>query len=315
MSHMVKSMAPTDNIPWHGLGCKVSNNLTPVQMMQAARADWKVREAESYVTFDGKQILTGKKCLIREDTGKILTHVGRDWHSFQNIKAFEFFNEYIQTNVMDMDTAGSLKDGKIVWALAKVKDTSFDLFGGDRVDSYLLFSNPHQYGKSINIRFTPIRVVCYNTLTWALGVEAKRGVRMSHAIAFDEEGVKKTLGIAREEFASCKEMAEFLGKKQYSKDSLYEYYSEIFLKDSSNLDKKISEIVGNAKRCLELVETQPGAEYAKGSWWQAFNSVTYLTDHIQGKTREGRLYNQWYGKNQLRKIKAAEKAVEYARAA
>ena len=47
-----------------------------------------------------------------------------------------------------MHTAGSLKGGKMVWALAKINE-SFDVMDGDRVDSYLLFSNPHDYGKSV----------------------------------------------------------------------------------------------------------------------------------------------------------------------
>ena len=62
---------------------------------------------------------------------------------------------------------GSLRDGKMVWGLAKVKE-SFSVGKEDQVDSYLLFANPHEYGKSIDIRFTPIRVVCNNTLSMAL---------------------------------------------------------------------------------------------------------------------------------------------------
>ena len=74
-------------------------------------------------------------------------------------------------------------------------------------------------------------------------------------------------------------------------------------------------VSNNAKKCLELVDSQPGAEYAEGSWWQAFNSVTYLTDHIQGRNAESRLQSQWYGKNQLLKTKALDKALKYARKA
>ena len=76
----------------------------------------------------------------------------------------------------------------MVWALAKVKD-SFELFGGDKVDSYLLFSNPHQYGKSIDVRFTPIRVVCNNTLSMSLGMEADKSVRVGHRVEFDADAV------------------------------------------------------------------------------------------------------------------------------
>ena len=70
-----------------------------------------------------------------------------------------------------------------------------------------------------------------------------------------------------------------------------------------------------AKQAYSVLETQPGAEFAEGSWWQAFNSVTYVTDHLQGRNADNRLHSQWFGSNQLRKIKAAEKAVEYALAA
>src|SRR6056300_1121700 len=112
-----------------------------------------------------------------------------------NEKAFEFFSEYVMAGDMEMHTAGSLKDGQMVWALAKVKD-SFEILGGDRVDSYLLFSNPHQYGKSIDIRFTPIRVVCNNTLTFSLESKAERSVRVGHRVEFDASFVKEQLGIA-----------------------------------------------------------------------------------------------------------------------
>jgi len=143
MAHMVETMAYAGDTPWHGLGVPVSNDLTPVQMMEKAGLDWKVRELESFVEFDGKRMPTGQKSLVRETDGRILTNVGENWNPVQNETAFEFFHEFVMSGDMEMNTAGSLKDGQMVWALAKVKD-SFELFGKDRIDSYLLFSNPHQ---------------------------------------------------------------------------------------------------------------------------------------------------------------------------
>ncbi len=167
MSHMVETMAYAGEVPWHGLGEKVSNDLTPKQMMKKAQVDWEVLEVESFIEFNGKKTPTGDKSLVRSTDGKVLTNTGPGWKPVQNEQAFEFFAEYVYAGDMEMHTAGSLKDGKMVWALAKVKE-SFKLFKGDEVESYLLFSNPHEYGKSIDVRFTPIRVVCNNTLTLAL---------------------------------------------------------------------------------------------------------------------------------------------------
>lgn len=310
-------MAYAGDVPWHGLGTKVSNDLTPQQIMQKAGLDWKVEEIESFIRFKGDNVLTGQKSLVRETDGKILTNVGKDWHPCQNETAFEFFNEYVLAGDMEMHTAGSLKDGQYVWALAKIKE-SFDIFGGDQVDSYMLFSNPHVYGKSIDVRFTPIRVVCNNTLTFALNNKSQRAIKIGHRAQFNPTIVKEQLGIAHEKFAKYKEMAQFLGSKRVRVEDLIHYYNEVFpLTSGKDKQEKITAdtISRQAKKALEVLETQPGAKFAEGSWWQAFNSVTYVTDHLQGRNADNRLHSQWYGQNQLRKIKAAEEAIKFANAA
>ena len=318
MAHQVETMAYAGEVPWHGLGVSVSNDLTPVQMMEKAGVDWSVQECESFVDFNGERISTGQKALVRSTDGRVLTNVGKDWNPVQNEQAFEFFSEYVFAGDMEMHTAGSLKDGQMVWALAKVKD-SFDLFGGDTVESYLLFSNPHQYGKSIDVRFTPIRVVCNNTLSLSLSMQAERQVKVGHRVEFNPGEVKEALGIASEKLATYREMAEYLGSKRFSMDKLVEYYNTVYPRTSDKRvqDKKLSveTLSRNAKECLNVLETQPGAEFAEGSWWQAYNSVTFVTDHVQGRNADNRLYSSWFGGNQTRKKNALETAIEFAEAA
>ena len=317
MVNGVAQMAYVDKTPWHGLGTQVSNDLTPQQMQTKAGLDWEVEKVDAFIEVDGNKIKTGQQALIRSTDSKILTNVGAGWNPVQNSTAFEFFSEYVLAGDMQMETAGSLKDGQNVWALAKIKE-SFDVFGDDTVESYLLFSNPHLYGKSVDIRFTPVRVVCNNTLTMSLGEAAQRSVRIGHRAVFDGDTVKTTLGIASEKFAKYKEMAQFLGSKRVTADDLISFYNGVFPNTSRKAEKasaKISDyndLSRNAKLCYDALETQPGARYAEGSWWQALNSVTYVTDHVQGRNAENRLHSQWFGGNQTRKIKAAESAVEYA---
>ena len=102
MAHMVETMAYAGEVPWHKLGVSVSNDLTPVQMMDKAGLNWKVREVESFVEFDGKRIATGQKSLVRETDGKILTNVGADWNPVQNETAFECFNDFVMNGEMEM---------------------------------------------------------------------------------------------------------------------------------------------------------------------------------------------------------------------
>jgi len=131
--------------------------------------------------------------------------------------------------------------------------------------------------------------------------------------------VKETLGIASEKFAKYKEMAQFLGSRKITAESLIQYYNDVFPTTSRKEEKtpvvSYDDMSKAAKMCYDALEVQPGAQFAAGTWWQAFNSVTYYTDHLQGRNSENRLHNQWFGYNQSKKVTAAEKAVAYATAA
>ena len=311
----VAQMAYAGETPWHGLGVQVSNDLTPAQMQQKAGLDWTVQEVESYIDFNDTKLPTGQKSLVRSTDGKVLTNVGKGWNPVQNSEAFEFFSEYVLAGDMEMHTAGSLKGGKNVFALAKVKE-SFTILGEDQVDSYLLFSNPHEYGKAIDVRFTPVRVVCNNTLTFSLNMQSKNAVKMNHRSVFNPDMVKEQMGIAHEKFAQYKEMAEFLSTKRFSVESLMNYYSEVFpyTHRSSETPTTMDDLSKNARDAYAVLETQPGAGFGEGTWWQALNSVTYLTDHQMGRNAETRMQSAWFGQNQARKLIAVNKAVEYATA-
>jgi phage/plasmid-like protein (TIGR03299 family) len=313
----VAQIAYAGETPWHGLGTQVSNDLTPEQIMNKAGLNWSVEKKDLYV--EGTKVkVPGHQALIRSSDSKILDVVGDDWNPVQNEEAFQFFSEYVLAGDMEMNTAGSLKGGKNVWALAKVKE-SFTILGEDQVDSYLLFSNPHQYGKAIDVRFTPIRVVCNNTLTMSLNASSKNQVKLNHRSTFDADMVKQTLGIAHEKFAKYKEMAEFLASKKFSAESLIQYYNDVFPhtynKDKSVKVTKADDLTKTAKSAMAILTTQPGAQFGEGTWWQAFNSVTFLTDHVMGRSDDTRMESAWFGINQARKVRAANKAVEYATAA
>ena len=181
----------------------------------------------------------------------------------------------------------------------------------------MLFSNPHEYGKAIDIRMTAVRVVCNNTLTFSLQSSSKNFVKLNHRSQFNPDLVKQQMGLASEKFSQYKEMAEFLSSRRYNKESLMNYYNEVFPHTySKGKDVNVVEdLTKNAKAAMDVLYTQPGANYAEGSWWQALNSVTYLTDHKMGRSADSRMQSAWFGQNQARKVKAVNKAVEYATAA
>lgn len=312
MSHMVETMAYAGSTPWHGLGTKVPADLSPEQMLEKAGLNWSVRKVPAFANVGGKNVAVGRSALVRDSDESILDIVSDDWNILQNSEAFEFFHDFVAAGDMEMHTAGSLRNGQLVWALAKVHD-SFELFKGDQVDSYLLFSNPHKYGWSIDVRFTPIRVVCNNTLTLSLNTASKNMVKVSHRRAFNADEVKETLGVAKEKLAKYKEMATFLGSKRYDSKSLPEYFKAVFPVTGGPSTKK--EMSKNASVALDVIDTQPGSNFAEGSFWSAFNAVTYMVDHKLGRTQDTRLTSAWFGNGKNIKNKALETAIEFAEAA
>ena len=319
MAHQVETMAYAGDVPWHGLGKKVIADLTPDQMLEAAGLDWNVEKRDvTYLGADGsRRRASNKKALVRTSDDSFLDMVTADWNPRQNSEAFSFFNDFVMAGDMEMHTAGSLENGRMVWALAKTKN-SFELFGSDQVDEYLLFTNPHKFGKSITIQSTPIRVVCNNTLTYALNTNSSTGpVRVNHRQTFDADYVKEILGVSKEKLATYKEVAEFLGSKRYTKDTLNDYFTAVFPRNGQpkKIETEKDKYSRNHIQALDVIVNQPGANYAEGSFWQAFNAVTYMTDHVMGRSTDTRLTSAWFGANRKNKITALEKAVEFAEAA
>lgn len=297
-------------VPWHSLGVPVGDDMTPEEMMNAAGLNWTVSKVDTFIDFKGEKVKTGTQALVRDTDGKILTQVGPGWNPVQNKDAFDFFTDFVSKGDMIMDTAGSLKDGRIVWALADVRD-GFTLFGGDEVKGYLLFSNPHLYGKSIDVKFVLTRVVCNNTIAVALNEKGQPSVRVNHRAKFDAERVKEVLGLSHRKVESFKEAAEFLGSKQTNVVNIKDYFGKVF----GFSEKEDQHLSRTAEMVMDLVETQPGAEFKKGSYWQLFNAVTYACDHKLGRSNDTRLESTWFGTNAKRKLDALNLAVEMAKAA
>jgi phage/plasmid-like protein (TIGR03299 family) len=296
--------------PWHGLGTPIGDNLTPQEIMVASGLDWEVEKVATFINYKGNQVETGQQALVRSTDGKILTQVGKGWNPVQNAEAFNFFTDFVKAGDMIMDTAGSLKEGQIVWALADVRD-GFSLFNGDEVRGYLLFSNPHQYGKAIDIKFVMERVVCNNTLAVALNEKNQPSVRVNHRSVFDADKVKEILGLSHNKVEKFKEAAEFLGSKNYQRETLERFFGQIF-GESNREDKTLSR---TAERAMELVENQPGDHFRPGTWWNAYNAVTYMTDHELGRSADTRMASAWFGTNAKRKVDALDLAIEMAEAA
>ena len=84
----------------------------------------------------------------------------------QNTEAFNFFNNAIGKNKALWQTAGFFGNGERIFVSAKLPKNIF--VQDDVIENYLVFTTSHDGSSGVKILFTPIRIVCENTLNAAI---------------------------------------------------------------------------------------------------------------------------------------------------
>lgn len=218
MSALVETMFSSGRqVPWHNLGIIVEEAPTSADAIRLAGLDWRVEQKPLFLE-DGTKI-EGNFANVRSSDNKPLGIVGNKYKIVQNSDAFEFTDALLGEGVR-YETAGSLKDGKVIWLLAKMPETVEIL--GDKVEPYMVFTNTHDGSGAVRVCMTPIRVVCNNTLNIALN-RAKRvwSARHTGSITNKLDDARETLQFAKQYMDATKETFEELHKIKMDEFTLY----------------------------------------------------------------------------------------------
>lgn len=323
MSAKVETMAYAGDVPWHGLGNKVSPTLSAEQMLKAAHLDWTVSKRQLYMESNKvHKPVPGSYALVRDTDERVLSTVGAGYKPVQNRDSIAFFKKFVDAGKMKMHTAGSLKGGQYIWALAEL-DADFKVGSKntDQMKSYLLMMSPHVWSKSLLFQYTAVRVVCWNTLNLALGSSlAGNGsaFRMIHSTEFSDD-VKATaeeaLGLSVAQSKEFANIAAQLSGKRAKADDVEQFFCDV-LRIADDEKTEIEQGERRVPRTLEkfqlALQFAPGAKLdtAKGTWWGAINAVTYVADHQLGRSRDAGLTSAWFGQAALMKKRAVELALE-----
>ncbi len=150
---------------WHGLGTIVENYPTSEEAIIFAGLDYEVIK-KPIQTIDNESI-DNYFATVRVDTNQILGVVGSKYEVVQNQTAFSFFDALVDNNGIQYETAGALGDGEKVFITAKMPDI-IKVGRNDLIEEYIFLTTSHDGSGSIMAAFTPIRIVCNNTLNMAL---------------------------------------------------------------------------------------------------------------------------------------------------
>jgi len=256
----------------------------------AAGLDWKVKEKDAFFHDGyGYEKFPNRKVLVRSDNNSPLSIVSSRYKVVQPEEIIEFFRSVIKENGFKMSTAGALKGGRRVWAMA---DCGKDFHvNGDHVGAHLLLATAYDGTFATTAQFTSIRVVCNNTLGFSLDRGGEGGVvKIPHTQDFNSWDVKADLGFDVN-WIQFRDRIMCLADHKITKRDAIEYFLTVLgvTEDEAADGKQLS----NVKKLISLYESGPGAKLpsSQDTLWGALNAVTFLTDHCRAAANTGNRFD------------------------
>jgi len=296
--HAVETMMHVGAIPWRGLGRQFETPPeTVLDGLVAAGLDWRVG-LKALATVDGEPVT--HRATYRESDGSILGVVGPRYHPLQNIDAFSTFQPFLDSGKAELHTAGSLFGGRRVWILARIVGDPDEIVPGDPIERYILLSHGHDGSLAIHYGLTPIRVVCANTEALARGHEGSSLLRIKHTAGagLTLERATDLISTANNRFEATIEQYRWLATRKVSARDLERYVKVVVApgwKDGVPASEVPTRTANRVAKVLSFVSASPGAQYAQGTWWQAYNGISYHLSHDRGRTADARLDSLWFG--------------------
>ena len=223
MAALIESLFYVRETPWHGQGIRVEDAPTSEEAIILAGLDWTVDQQKIYLA-DGTEV-KGNYANVRSSDNKPLGIVGDRYKIVQNTDAFAFTDALLGEGVR-YETAGSLKDGRVIWLLARMPEQIEIL--GDKVDPYMVFTNTHDGSGAVRVCMTPVRVVCNNTLNAAMrGAKRVWSARHTGSVTNKLDDARETLQFANQYLQETKNTFEELHKVKLNEFTLYKMVNNI----------------------------------------------------------------------------------------
>jgi len=312
------AMMYAGKVPWHGLGTRLDEPATAEEAIAAAGLDYEV-ELRPLATTDGLPV-PQRKAVVRADSNQVLGVVGNSYQPVQNHQCFGFLDAVVADGRLRYHTAGALGLGEKTWMLAKLPDAIRVKGSDDIAEQFLLLSNSHDGSSSLRVFFTPIRVVCANTLGMAERRGRGQGLAITHKgdLAVKVREAQGILGLARRFYDDLEASIDRLASYYPSQLQLSSYFQSLYPDPEDGKNRRAENVRGEL---LRLFEEGIGQEIPqiRHSAWAAFNAVTEYVDHHRStrgrsdKERASRrLESAWFGSGARLKAEAWDLAMDMA---
>lgn len=288
------SMMYTGQTPWHRLGTYLGENaVTSEEAIKAANMDWEVSIQEISCN---NTIIPDFKAIVRDDTKEVLGIRKNQYTPYQNSDAFKVLDLFVGLNQAVWHTAGVLGKGERIWILAKLPGT-IEVTKNDIIEKYFLLMNSHDGSTGIKLAFSPIRVVCANTLQMALvGNDASiMSIKHTKNQEIKIKQALKLLGLVEKLSKSFEDDAKEMYNLKMSDTDIDNYLADI-INITEETKEKVKLYEDKAfLRYKNSIESGIGTDIpgVKGSLWGVYNAVTESIDHTERKIKNELQYKMF----------------------
>jgi phage/plasmid-like protein (TIGR03299 family) len=281
MPAQIDSLMSVRQVPWHGLGKIVAEAPDSEAAIKLAGLDWDVVQMPIYL--DGGKLIENNKANVRSDNNGVLGIVTDRYKIVQNKEAFAFTDSLISEHEVKYETAGSLKEGRQVWMLAKM-NREYEVLG-DKVDPYICLVNSHDGTGAVRALMTPVRVVCKNTLNIAIRT-ATRSWSTTHvgdvALKFNE--AQRTLGLATTYMEQMNIEANNLFDIKITDGTFREILNEVLPIDKRMNERMVNNIMFKREGITRALRADDISKF-NGTGWQVINAVSDFVTHAEPARR------------------------------
>jgi phage/plasmid-like protein (TIGR03299 family) len=227
-------------------------------------------------------------------------------------QVLEFYRDLVSAGGFELETAGILKGGKKLWALAKTGQETV-LRGGDTVKAYLLLATSCDGTLCTTAQFTSVRVVCNNTLSMAVG-DKTGAVRVPHSTQFNPEAVKRELGLGLSAWDAFMTSIRTLADRKVHKFEAMNFLVKVLGNPDVPLaDQPNQKALNNVYALFTGGGKGSDLDSASGTSWGLLNAVTEYVDHERrARSQDNRLDSAWFGQGAAIKTKAFHEALKLA---
>jgi phage/plasmid-like protein (TIGR03299 family) len=307
-------MAWVDQVPWHGLGTKVPAEISAADMIRAANLAWSVSVRPAPGARRLKRDIYDHYLIERdpvelEKEKVVLGLAGRRYTPLQNVDAFGFFEPFIKNKWATFCTAGALGNGQRVWVQAQFSG-EIVITPRDKIQKFILLSNSHNGSGAVKILFTPIRVVCQNTLNFSLKNQHSLTIKsISHTKHIAERLVGARTDALKRVIDSVFSEAETLFSRmaglKIDADDTAQFLKLLFpqtgrLKTSDEKSARWERVLAT------LDDNRITPSETRNTLWALYNAVVWDEDYRSSREsdRGARLERVWFGRGQELKIRA-----------